>query len=262
MTSGTWSDLQSRAMSGVAMVVVGLLAIWLGGHVFHLFIAAVCGVMIWELVRMLSPETPDVAIQLAAISGLALLATIYLPYQFVYPVLIAPVLVGFSQLNKHFWVFVLYGLAVMLAGYEMMYVRDTFGFVWMLWLVLIVVVSDIAGYFAGRMMGGPKFWPAISPKKTWSGTLAGWLGAALVGAVFMLWQNTGIVLILLSIATAFAAQLGDIAESAIKRKMGVKDSSDLIPGHGGVLDRFDAMLGACVFLLLVTSVIQFPPVVG
>jgi phosphatidate cytidylyltransferase len=218
MTSGSWSDLQTRAISGVAMVAVGLLAVWLGGHVFHVFIAAVCGVMIWELVRMLSPETPDVAIQLAAISGVALLAAIYLPYQFVYPVLIAPVLVGFSQLNKHFWVFVLYALAVMLAGYEMMYVRDTFGFVWLLWLV--------------------------------------------VGVVFMLWQNTGIVLILLSIVTAFAAQMGDIAESAIKRKMGVKDSSDLIPGHGGVSDRFDAMLGASVFLLLATSVIQFPPVVG
>lgn len=262
MTESTWSDLKTRVLSAAAMVVIGLLAVWIGGHVFHLFIALVCAAMIWELVRMLSPETPNVAIQLAAISGVALFASIYLPYQFVYPVLIAPVLVGFSQLTKHFWLFTLYGLAVMLAGYEMMYVRDDFGIVWMLWLVLIVIVSDVAGYFAGRMIGGPKFWPKISPKKTWSGTVAGWVGAAVVGLIFMLWQGGGIVLVLLSVLTAFAAQLGDIAESAIKRRVNAKDSSNLIPGHGGVLDRFDAMLGASVFLLFVTIFIQFPPVVG
>ncbi|MEM9970729.1 MAG: phosphatidate cytidylyltransferase, partial [Pseudomonadota bacterium] len=106
----------------------------------------------------------------------------------------------------------------------------------------------------------PKFWPKVSPKKTWSGTIAGWLGAALV-AVFYIWQGaSGPELIGISIAIAIAGQLGDVAESALKRRMDVKDSSSILPGHGGMFDRFDSMLGASIFLLLVEQIIDFPPV--
>ena len=136
-------------------------------------------------------------------------------------------------------------------GFGMMLVRDDMGFAWMLWLVMVVVATDVVGYFAGRMIGGPKFWPRISPKKTWAGTGFGWLGAALVGAGFAYYMGTGMQLIGVSVAVSMASQMGDIAESAIKRLMDVKDSSNLIPGHGGLLDRFDGMLGAAVFLLLV-----------
>jgi phosphatidate cytidylyltransferase len=129
----------------------------------------------------------------------------------------------------------------------------------MLWLIVVVVVTDVLGYFAGRMIGGPKFWPAVSPKKTWSGTIFGWIGAALVGVIFVIYTGASFELVGISIAVAMASQMGDIAESAVKRMMGVKDSSTLIPGHGGVLDRFDGMLGATVFLLLVGQFIGFPP---
>ncbi len=109
------------------------------------------------------------------------------------------------------------------------------------------------------MIGGPKFWPSISPKKTWSGTSAGWVGAGVIGIIFALYTDTGLGLVVISMVVAFASQLGDIAESFIKRKMGVKDSSSLIPGHGGLLDRFDGMLGASVFLLVLMQFIGFPP---
>jgi phosphatidate cytidylyltransferase len=123
--------------------------------------------------------------------------------------------------------------------------------------VAIVVVSDVAGYFAGKALGGPKFWPRISPKKTWSGTVAGWIGAGLVGAVFADPTGAGLALVPVSVLVGFAGQMGDIAESAAKRMQGVKDSSNLIPGHGGVLDRFDAMLGAALMagLLLATGLL-------
>jgi phosphatidate cytidylyltransferase len=114
---------------------------------------------------------------------------------------------------------------------------------------MIVIASDVLGYFAGRIIGGPRFWPAVSPKKTWSGTVAGWAGAALVGLWFVAMAGQGPWLIAFSALTALAAQMGDIAESAIKRRAGVKDSSSLIPGHGGVLDRLDALIGAAVFVL-------------
>ncbi|MFT7370353.1 MAG: phosphatidate cytidylyltransferase [Octadecabacter sp.] len=122
-----------------------------------------------------------------------------------------------------------------------------------MWLVSIVVLTDIVGYFVGRSFGGPKFWPALSPKKTWSGTIGGWIGAAIVGIVFVIFFNAGWMVILLSILVSFAGQMGDIAESALKRRQGVKDSSTLIPGHGGLLDRFDALLGASLFMLLLIS---------
>jgi phosphatidate cytidylyltransferase len=144
------------------------------------------------------------------------------------------------------------------ASYGMMHVRDDLGFAWLVWLVMIVVVTDVAGYFAGRVLGGPKFWPKVSPKKTWSGTIAGWIGAAIVGAIFGM--NSGVwgAILLASVLLSFASQFGDIAESAIKRKMGVKDSSALIPGHGGVLDRFDGMLGASIGFLVLEGVFGFP----
>ena len=108
------------------------------------------------------------------------------------------------------------------------------------------------------MFGGPKFWPAISPKKTWSGVACGWAAAALVGLMLVRIAGAGIALIWISVLVSFASQMGDIAQSALKRKMGVKDSSDLLPGHGGVFDRFDALLGA-VLLLFVISIFASVP---
>ena len=131
--------------------------------------------------------------------------------------------------------------------------------IWMFWLVLVVVATDVAGYFAGRLIGGPKFWPRVSPKKTWSGTVAGWIAAGLLGAVFAHYTIANFNLVPLSVAAAMASQLGDIAESAIKRRAGVKDSSNLIPGHGGLFDRFDGMLGAALFILIIGQLVGFPP---
>ena len=98
------------------------------------------------------------------------------------------------------------------------------------------------------MLGGPKFWPKVSPKKTWSGTIAGWIGAAAVGVLFASQGMVPWYYAVLSPLIALAGQFGDIAESWIKRRAGAKDSSSLIPGHGGVLDRFDALVGAVLAL--------------
>jgi phosphatidate cytidylyltransferase len=136
--------------------------------------------------------------------------------------------------------------------------RQDFGAIWLVWLVLVVAATDIFGYFAGRMIGGPKFWPRVSPKKTWSGTVAGWIAAAIVGAIFAAMTGAGGPLVSISVALSMAAQLGDISESVVKRRAGVKDSSNLIPGHGGFFDRFDGVLGASVFLLLIEQVVDFP----
>ena len=112
-----------------------------------------------------------------------------------------------------------------------------------------MILSDVGGYIVGRAVGGRKFWPAISPKKTWSGIIAGWILAALFG--YILIQSLGTILLIpICIAVVIGAQLGDIAESWVKRMTSVKDSSNLIPGHGGVLDRFDGFIGGALVLAI------------
>ena len=189
------------------------------------------------------------------LAAVALASTAVLPAQAIFPVLLAVAIAGATQLEKDRLVYGLYAAALILACFGLIVIRDTRGAYWIVWLVSVVVVTDVAGYFAGKLLGGPKFWPSVSPKKTWSGTVAGWVAAAGVGMVF-----GGVSLIVLSVMTSFSSQMGDAAESALKRRAGIKDSSNLIPGHGGLLDRFDAMLGAALFVLLMGAALGLPAV--
>jgi phosphatidate cytidylyltransferase len=115
-------------------------------------------------------------------------------------------------------------------------------------LVLLVVWgTDIGGYFAGRAIGGPKLWPRVSPKKTWAGAIAGFVTSLIVAIGFSaLGYGKALPLLVLAAALSISAQLGDLFESAIKRRFGVKDSSHIIPGHGGVMDRLDGFVAAIV----------------
>lgn len=255
-----WDDLAPRIMSAVAMLAVGILAIWLGGVVFTVLLAAICGLMVWELVRMLQPETPAAALQLGGLGAGAILLAVYLPPIFALPLLVAPGIVGLSFIKQNRGIYLAYTPVLLLACLGAVVLRLDYGVVWTLWLVSVVIVTDVAGYFAGRIIGGPKFWPKVSPKKTWSGTVAGWLGAAIVALIFISQTGAGGSLVWISMLVSFASQMGDAAESAIKRKTGVKDSSNLIPGHGGLLDRFDGMLGALVLFLIAGQLAGFPPV--
>ncbi|MGY3436909.1 MULTISPECIES: phosphatidate cytidylyltransferase [unclassified Marinovum] len=257
-TGGNWDDLIARVGSAIVMVAVGLVAIWLGGWVFRIGVALVCGAMVWELMRMIGADQ-KLALMIGGLSAFALLLASILPPGFALPLLLAPAFVALSQWRKHLGMFMPFSVGILLSGFGMIALRQDFGLMWLMWLVLVVVVTDVAGYFAGRMIGGPKFWPRVSPKKTWSGTVAGWIGAAALGVVYWLLTEAGPNVIGISIAISMASQMGDITESAIKRRMGVKDSSTLIPGHGGLLDRFDGMLGAALFLLLVAQIVDFPP---
>ena len=118
------------------------------------------------------------------------------------------------------------------------------GLVTLAWILALVIAVDTGAYFAGRTIGGPKLAPRISPKKTWAGLAGGVVSASLVGWVtaLLLELPQWLTLIAISGLLAFVEQAGDLAESAFKRRFGVKDSSRLIPGHGGVLDRVDGLL--------------------
>ncbi len=261
VAEGHWGDLSRRLVTGGATAILGFWIMWLGGHPFHALVALVAGLMVWEIARMMGGT--EIAVACGLVGGLALLLLV--TYQTVYslPLLLAPAAAGFfARLKGNRATYSLYSTAVLVAGYGLVMQRDDHGFVWVVWLVLVVIVSDIMGYFAGKAIGGPKFWPGISPGKTWSGTIAGWAGAALVGLAFVLLANAGPELVAFSMLVAIAGQAGDVAESALKRRAGVKDSSSLLPGHGGLCDRFDSMLGASLFVLVAGQVIEFPPGIG
>jgi phosphatidate cytidylyltransferase len=121
------------------------------------------------------------------------------------------------------------------------------GFGALLLILLIVWGTDIGGFFAGRRVGGPKLWPRVSPKKTWAGAIGGFVASLAVAAGFSAFGfvKTGPVL-LLGAVLSIASQFGDLFESAVKRRFGVKDSSHVIPGHGGLLDRLDGFVAAIV----------------
>lgn len=215
MSSKTnWADLLPRTLSAIVMAIVGLVAVYLGGFVFTALILSCLVAMLWELSRMAVPALKQ---------------------------------------GRDWPIVLAYALAIVAASWSFIYLRGLSNGLWSITaLFVIVILSDIFGYFAGRLLGGPKFWPRISPKKTWSGTIAGWVAAGAFGFFalplglpvdLLVIAESPVMTALIFMCLAFAAQMGDIVESAMKRRYGIKDSSNLIPGHGGVLDRFDGMIG-------------------
>jgi phosphatidate cytidylyltransferase len=236
-----WSDLRLRIVSGVVLAAVALAAILIRGPFFDLFVAALAVAVTWEQARMFAGGTTVSTPVLAAVClGLGL----------TYPLLVLP-LAAASALVFAYRVQtdrVLAGLSNLVA------LTGAFGFIFfgyvsepmmLFWLIGVVVLTDVGGYFGGRLIGGPKLWPAVSPKKTWSGTLTGWVLAALFTIFFPPGMNHA-AMIPAAVVLSAASQAGDLFESHVKRRRGIKDSSNLIPGHGGVWDRFDGMLTAAL----------------
>jgi phosphatidate cytidylyltransferase len=260
-----WRDLRKRALSAAILGPLALLAIWLGAEWYTLMLALGTAILAWEWVhlcgrrvRTLPGLTVPVALfasGLAAVGNLHLLALILLPAGAVAATWAAEPrrLPGSPAL----WL----GAGVIyvgLAGVGLIWLRGggEVGRATVLFIVLVVWASDIGAYLVGRLVGGPKLAPAISPNKTWSGAVGGLAAAVVVGLGVALWADPGAQVLrvaLVAAAVGIAAALGDLFESGIKRHFHVKDSSGLIPGHGGLLDRVDGLLAAvpaaCVIAL-------------
>jgi phosphatidate cytidylyltransferase len=135
---------------------------------------------------------------------------------------------------------------------------EPYGFTAVLFIFAVVWGSDTAAYAAGRTIGGPKLWPRVSPNKTWAGFIGALAAGAASGAIFaaLVGDADAVRLVLLGIGLAAVAQAGDLAESALKRLFHLKDASDLIPGHGGFMDRMDSLVAAATAAALLALLID------
>lgn len=254
MTAATGrSNLQERVISGVVLVVAVLTLTWAGGIWFRLLSAAIGGAILYEWMAMTMPQRGS-------------------PHRLVLAVLLAAVLimlvVGFSSAILLLALAVATILSVAHAAYEKLgfwpvaglaYAGlsaislaalrggDWVGLAATLFLFAIVWATDILAYFVGKAVGGPKLAPSISPGKTWSGAIGGTVAGIVAGVIVALWVGAawGVAAMLVTaFALSVVSQLGDLFESSLKRRFGAKDSSQLIPGHGGVMDRVDGLVAA------------------
>lgn len=247
-----YSDLRTRIYSAIVLIAIGLTAILTGGYVFLALLVCVHGAMYWEGMGLFG-KTGPMAIGAAVIASAALvLWVLAMP---VVVGLIAVLLLGYLlwQVGAKAWRLVLLLVAISISCWYLFNLREGQGIWALIWVIACVAASDVGGYFFGRWLGGPKLWPAVSPKKTWSGTIGGWALAMGVTLPFIAAGLCDAGYLPIAVIIALAAQAGDLAESAIKRRQGVKDASDLIPGHGGFLDRFDGLIGASIVLWAVTG---------
>lgn len=238
--TGPWRDLRLRLGTALVAGPLVLGCIWLGGVWFDALIALAVVGLSWEWVRMCGADWRAPALAVLAATALAAFGFPGLGLALLLP---AGALAWTSPHRR----FVASGILYLgLAGVALVALRqDPAGRANLIFLIFIVWASDSAAYVVGRAVGGAKLWPAVSPGKTWSGAVGGLAGAMVVGAMASAfapgsWAHGA----LLGGVLGVLAQAGDLLESGIKRRFDVKDSSQLLPGHGGLLDRLDGLLAA------------------
>lgn len=251
-----FGDLGLRLASGLAMAAMAMVDVWLGGFWVAILVALALVLMIWELARMVT-GTGDLGAPAFLVPALAGAAAVFATLIAGVSLGIAFLLVGAALAavlcgRRAGWLAggLLYMGIAMCALIPLRHLEPN-GILFVLWLILVVVATDVGAYFVGRLVGGPRLWPAVSPGKTRSGAVGGLVFAMAVGLPMGLAAGLGAgTTIFLSLGTSIASQLGDLLESAVKRRFGVKDSSHLIPGHGGVMDRLDGVVGGVWFVAI------------
>ena len=258
-TSPTGGGVATRLKSAAVLIPVTLAAVWAGGLPFAIFVAVAGVLMAWEWSRI-TFEAAHVG-RFTALLGGAVLVAAMAGYVGLRPMYILSLLAFWAacvvlavhhRSGRMRWAFggVPY---ICLPVFALLTLRSDpdYGLKCVIWLLIVIWVTDTAAFFAGRSIGGPKLAPAISPKKTWSGAIAGVAAATFAGVAFARFAELpgAAGLGIMSGAVSIVGQVGDLLESALKRRFGVKDSSNLIPGHGGVLDRLDSLVTASVAAL-------------
>jgi phosphatidate cytidylyltransferase len=242
-------ELGKRIGSGIVMAVLAVGGVVLGGWPFALFWAAAALGVFWEWNTIVSGGA---AAERAVGAGALAIAALAAGAGQLYAALMvlaagAAGVAGVGAPSRRTWgaAGVAYAGAVLIAPVGLRRDRES-GLVAMLFIFAIVWATDILGYFIGRAIGGAKLAPQISPKKTWSGALGGTVGALVAGVAVIHIAGDAAILpaACVAVVLSIVSQAGDLFESAVKRRFGVKDASHVIPGHGGLMDRLDGFIAA------------------
>ena len=254
-------DIGLRAASALVLAPLAMLAVWLGGPWILGVLLIACVVLSTEWAKMSAPGDWKA---IAAAVALALVATLLsrpneaLSFSLVLLVFGGAAAGVFARVRRQSGIDAAYG--VLYLGWPvllLLWLRDgntAVGFYWVTLAFVVAWASDIVAFLVGNVVGGPKLWPRFSPNKTWSGFVGGLLAGTLAGAAMAALPEAGVRSIwwsaLLGLAAALATMAGDLWESALKRRFGVKDAGSLIPGHGGLMDRVDGLMFAVVVVAI------------
>ena len=250
-------DLGVRAASGFTLLFVALASTLVGGAFFLVAWLLAAAAVLFEWQRLIGGKALLVRTALGCVGlvGIGVLARHGNPDAMPLLILLVVVLAALAGAGRRVWAAsgMAYAGLFVLAIVALRFSHPD-GARALMWLFSAVWATDVFAYLGGRLVGGPKLWPRISPSKTWSGTLSGVAAGALIGGFAALrdrfaWDLVAPVLAL-TVVVAIVSQAGDAFESAIKRHFGVKDTSRLIPGHGGVMDRLDGFIAAAIFAYL------------
>lgn len=244
---GRWRDLRKRTLSAVVLAPVALLCVWLGGVAWMAMMAAAAVGLGFEWATLCgsAPGRLPGVVLLCVPAAAGIMTALGFAEAALVLVCLGAGWVGWQGGGRWLAAGLVY-VGVPVVALAALRGGGGVGRMDLLFLVLVVWASDIGAYVAGRVAGGPKLAPSISPGKTWSGAAGGLVAAMLVGVGAAYWLTPGPVARAAVVAGVLgvAAQGGDLLESWIKRRFGVKDSGWLIPGHGGLLDRLDGLLAA------------------
>jgi phosphatidate cytidylyltransferase len=257
-------SLRLRVLSALALAPLPVAAIWFGSPWLPLLTALAGAVMAWEWGRLCrrghfgATGMVLVGVVLAAIGAAATLSTIGWAIGFV---LLGAGIVFWSarrrpDLDPEWTAFGALWVALPCICLLWLARGGADGRATLLWVLAIVWTTDIGAFAIGRALGGPRLAPRLSPRKTWAGLVGGAVCAGLTGWATAAWLgiSPALPLMLVSAGLAIVDQFGDLAESVAKRRFGVKDSSGLIPGHGGLLDRLDGLLAVIPVVALLTLI--------
>jgi phosphatidate cytidylyltransferase len=248
-------NLILRFISSIIMIIFSAFFIGLGGTIFKITLIVISAILAWEILGFnnLRKQTKifsaiffaiafAIYIFLSQILSLFLLFTFFIFYK--------NIIIHDDYIKRS-----IYFLIIFFSLKTLTDLRLEVGLVQTLWVICCVIATDIGGYFVGRTFGGPKLWPIISPQKTWSGIIGGWILTIIITCIFIiLFKEIEFHLLFFSIFISIFSQFGDLFESSLKRNAGIKDSSNLIPGHGGLLDRFDGMIGAFFAIFIINLI--------
>ena len=260
ISSKSFRNFLVRSLSTAVIIPIAAYILVIGGDYFCLFIATLGAMMIWEMARaifgavysrfLIIPSAGfGVMILLTGLKiGISLISTVAL----LFLVLFSIYCLVIKQVDK-ITKFLICSLFIVIPCILFLWLRETKELIIVFWILSCVIATDIGAYLIGKTIGGAKLAPKTSPNKTWSGLIGGVTASAFTGLGFsVFWMEKHFKFVCLSLMIAIVAQMGDLLESHFKRKYSLKETSNIIPGHGGIMDRLDGHMAAVTFIALIS----------